>query len=119
MTFNEATKQKLRISPGHLFMPVCYIPILPTDTGGNLHTDRAHDDAVSCAHPCTSPVSCRVGSLEAGRQHIDRLVRVAACSSRSSCPLGVKDTDVTALITEAGSHSYKRSQQQAKQALLG
>lgn len=43
----------------------------------------------------------------------------AACSSRSSCPLGVKDTDVTALITEAGSQRYKHSQQQLNWALLG
>ena len=39
---------------------------------------------------------------------IDRPVRgVVACSSRSGCPLSVKDTDVTALIREAGSQCYK------------
>lgn len=48
---------------------------------------------------------------------IDQLVRGAARTSRSCCPLGVKDTDVTALITEAGSQRYKHSEQQLMRAV--
>lgn len=43
---------------------------------------------------------------------IDQPVMGTAYSSHSSCPLGVKDTGVTVLITEAGSQRYKYSQQQ-------
>lgn len=49
----------------------CHCAIFPfcRHTRVNLHTDRAHDHAVSCAHPCTTHVSCRDGSMEAGRAH--------------------------------------------------
>lgn len=69
---------------------------------------------------CQSVLACVRASASVGfymqAEPIDRPVRSGgidgwgagglARSSRSSCPLGVKDTDVTALITEAGSQRY-------------
>lgn len=72
----------------------------------------------TCAYVCLL-LSVGVEGVEVGVVGgIDRPVRGAARSSRSSCPLGVKDTDVTALITEAGSQRYQHSQQQLSRTLL-
>ena len=90
-----------------------------------MNPGRAHEHIILCARVhvyvwvCVHIAIKWVRGFWRQGEPIDRAVRGVACSSRSSCPLGVKDTDVTALITEAGSQRYKHSQQQLNRALLG
>lgn len=75
-----------------------------------MHTVRAHEHIIPCAHVHVYVWVCVHVSISGRRggggglvwrqgEPIDQPARGAAYSSRSSCPLGVKDTDVTALIT--------------------
>lgn len=80
-------------------------------------TIRARVHVYVCIYVPVALRRCGGGCWRQG-EPIDRPVRGAARSSRSSCPLGVKDTDVTALITEAGSQRYQHSQQQLSRTLL-